>query len=174
MRLNARSRKCLLPVALLLLQMPHPLLAQSGYSSAGLLAGKIEYVFVGHLGQTDSDGRLLVWEASVDGEVTGTMKWWFVTPPPVGELAFTTGRVSYYVARWELRVDDELLLAGESAGKTVFQDGADGIWDGHGRVTEAAGKYAGLAGRQIYETGPVIAGSDPPRSFTGTGTFVIY
>ena len=138
------------------------------------LVGTITYLFVGHLRQTDEAGRVLVWEAEAEGAFTGTMKWWFVNPFPISETTYQGGRLTFYAARWELWNDGELLLAGESAGKTNFRDGADGIWDGHGRVKEAAGKYEFLVGRPIYETGPVIVGSDPPRSYSGTGLFLIY
>jgi len=136
--------------------------------------GTIKYWFVGHLGQTDEKGRLLVWEAKAEGDLKGTMKWWFVNPPPNAEIKYSGGRVTYYSARWELWDEEDLLLAGESAGKTNFRDGADGIWDGHGRVTEASGKYGFLKGRIVYETGPVILGSDPPKTFSGAGVFQIY
>jgi len=82
--------------------------------------------------------------------------------------------VDYYAAKWEILVDGELVLAGESAGKTVWRDGADGIWDGHGIVMEARGDFSTLKGRKTYETGPVIKGSNPPVSFSGTGMFLIY
>lgn len=159
---------------LFMAHMTQQTLAETQTASDQVLVGQIEYWFVGHLGQTDKKGRLLVWEATVEGAVTGKMKWWFVNPPPVSEAAVANGRVSFYTARWELWADGDLLLAGESAGKTVFSGDADGIWDGHGRVSEALGKYADLVGRRIYETGPVILGSDPPMSFSGTGAFVIY
>ena len=149
-------------------------LAEDESESDGVLVGQIEYSFVGHLGQTDSEGRLLVWEATIEGGVTGKMKWWFVNPPSIAEVTLANGRVSFYTARWEVWADGELLLAGESAGKTVFSDDADGIWDGHGRVTEGPGRFGDVIGRRIYETGPVILGSDPPRSLKGTGAFVVY
>ncbi len=138
------------------------------------LRSRIDYHFVAHLGQTDDAGRTLVWEATAAGELDGTMKWWFETPPPVPETPFTGGRVTYYAARWELWQDGELAMAGESTGKTDFRDGVDGMWDGHGRVTEAHGDYAGLAGRPVYESGPVLLGDEPPVTYTGTGIFVIY
>jgi hypothetical protein len=137
-------------------------------------SGKIDYWFVGHLDQRDADGRLLVWEARVEGDFTGTMKWWVVTPPPVGGGAYSGGRLGYYAARWEVWNGDTLMLAGESAGKTVFAEGADGIWDGHGVVTEAGADYASLVGRKVYETGTVIRGEEPPATFTGTGLFFVY
>lgn len=167
-------KKWVLLAILLTLHMTQQALAEKESGTDGLLVGKIDYWFVGHLGQTDGDGRLLVWEATIEGGVTGKMKWWFTVPPTVEEVTLMTGRVSFYTARWEVWVDGKLLLAGESAGKTVFSDGADGIWDGHGRVTQTSESLENLSGRQIYETGPVILGSDPPKSFRGTGTFIIY
>ena len=138
------------------------------------LTGEINYWFVGHLEQIDEEGRVLVWQAEVAGDIQGTMKWWFVNPPPRKEVRYLGGRLTFYAARWELWDGEKLLLAGVSAGKTDFRDGGDGIWDGHGRVTESSGKYQELRGRSVYETGPVILGSDPPETFTGSGLFLIY
>ncbi len=138
------------------------------------LRSHIDYRFVAHLEQRDDAGRTLVWEATVQGELAGTLKWWFETPPPASETAFAGGRVTYYAARWELWQNEELAMAGESTGKTDFRDGVDGMWDGHGRVTEANGKYADLNGRAVYESGPVLLGAEPPITFTGAGVFVVY
>ncbi len=138
------------------------------------LVGEVVYQFAGHLEKIDEQGRLLVWEATIEGDVSGEMKWWFVQPAPVTSAPYAGGRVDYYVARWELRVAEELVLAGKSAGKTVWADGADGIWDGHGVVTEARGDFSMLKGHKTYETGPVLKGSNPPISFSGTGLFSIY
>jgi hypothetical protein len=141
----------------------------------GKLASQIDYFFVGHLAQLDDEGRLLVWEGAISGDINGTMKWWFELPPPVMNSPF-----SFYAARWEIWDDSgKLLLAGESAGKTVFPDGvvpggADGVWDGHGVVTEASGRLNPLKGRKMYETGPVAIGDIPPVTFYGTGMFLIY
>ena len=168
---------CVRWIALTVLFMVHMTqqsLAEDQSASDGVFVGQVDYWFVGHLGQTDSKGRLLVWEATIEGVVAGKMKWWFVNPPEIAEVAVAHGRVSFYTARWEVWGEGELLLAGESAGKTVFSEDADGMWDGHGRVTEAVGRFSDLIGRQIYETGPVILGSDPPKSFKGTGAFVVY
>ena len=103
-----------------------------------------------------------VWEGTFKGDITGEGKWWFVRPPPVSGGSYMGGRVSFYVARWEIRDDEELLLAGESAGKTVFPDGVDGIWDGHGIVTKAGGDFSAMKGRKVFETGPVIVGPESP------------
>jgi hypothetical protein len=138
------------------------------------LSGEIDYWFVGHCQQRDSAGRLLAWEATIEDDVHGKMKWWFVIPPPRSPITFQGGRSTFYAARWGLWVDDELVLAGETAEKTFFPDGADGIWDGHGRVTEAEGRFNALVGRKVYDTGPVILGEDPPKTYTGTGLFLIY
>jgi hypothetical protein len=140
----------------------------------GRLTSQIDYRFVGHLEQLDDEGRLLVWEGTIEGDLTGEMKWWFVNPSPVSGSTYMGGQVNFYVARWEIWDGEELLLVGESAGKTVFPDGADGMWDGHGVVTETSGEFNALDGRKVYETGPVIVGPDPPVSFSGTGLFLIY
>jgi hypothetical protein len=39
------------------------------------LTGKIDYWFVGYRQQTDAAGRLLVWEATIEGDLQGKMKW---------------------------------------------------------------------------------------------------
>ena len=148
--------------------------AGEGSSPPEPLASEIAYQFVGHLEEVDDEGRLLVWKATIKGGVTGELTWWFVQPAPVASTPYAGGRVDYYAARWEIRVDGELLLAGESAGKTVWLDGVDGIWDGHGIVTEARADFSSFKGRKTYETGPVIKGSNPPASYSGTGLFLIY
>ena len=99
------------------------------------------------------------------------MYWWFYAKP-TPNIAFTGGSIAYYTARWEIWDGDRLLLAGESAGKTVFpaDPAAAGIWDGHGVVTYGRGHLHALKGHKIYETGPVIK----PAPLYGTGIFSIY
>ena len=138
------------------------------------LIGALDLTYAGHLEETDDSGMPLAWEGSIEGDISGTIRWWFVDPPPVPSTTFVGGQVFYYVARWEIRVDEKLILAGDSAGKTVTPDGSDGMWDGHGIVTEAYGEFARLKGHKVYETGPVIGGSNPPATITGTGMFQIY
>jgi hypothetical protein len=140
----------------------------------GRLASQIDYSYVGDQGIPDSAGRLLVWEATIEGAFTGEMKWWF-EPPPVEDAVFEPGFVKFYAARWEIWSAGELLMAGESAGKTVFPFVGDGMWDGHGVVTEAKGKLNPLKGRKVYETGTVIWGTEPLDPFlSGRGMFLIY
>jgi hypothetical protein len=140
----------------------------------GRLASQIDYTFVADQGNFDSEGRLLVWEASIAGAFTGEMKWWFELPP-VEDAFFDTGFVAFYAARWEIWSAGELLAAGESAGKTVFPFVGDAIWDGHGVVTEAKGELNPLKGRKVYETGTVIWGTEPlDPLFSGRGMFLIY
>ncbi len=101
------------------------------------------------------------------------MKWWFGPSPVPGGVHYVGGRVGYYAGRWEIWDGETLLLAGESAGKTVTDDAArDGMWDGHGVVTEASEGFNRLKGRRVYETGPVIREGFP--NIYGTGIFVIY
>ena len=80
----------------------------------------------------------------------------------------------YYEARWEIWVGEKLVLAGESAGKTVTPDQSDGMWDGQGVFTEAYGRFARFKGYKVSETGPGLQGANPPVSLTGTGMFQIY
>ena len=56
----------------------------------------------------------------------------------------------------------------------LFQNDVNGIWDGHGVVTEARPEFITLLGNKIYETGPVVVGSNPPVSYAGIGLFVVY
>lgn len=142
-------------------------------ASDALLTGALDLTYAGHLEKTDADGRLLVWEGRVEGDFAGKIRWWFVDPPPESSTEYLGGRVDYYRARWEIWVGEELVLAGESAGKTVAADQSDGIWDGHGVVTEAHGKFSRFKGYRTYETGPVIYGSNPPNTLTGTGMFQV-
>lgn len=140
----------------------------------GLAANQIDYWFVGHLGITDDEGRLLVWEGAIDGAISGDINWWFVFPSPVPGGAHNGGATAFYQARWEILQDDQMILAGESAGKTVFPTDEDGMWDGHGVVTDAKGRFSPLKGRKIYESGPVLVGDIPPLTYEGTGIFTIY
>ena len=153
---------------------PVTALASDGDGAGVLLTGALDLTYVGHLEKKDDSGRLLVWEGRVEGDFGGKIRWWFVDPPPEATTEYLGGQVDYYRARWEIWVGDELVLAGESAGKTVTPHQSDGMWDGHGIVTEAYGKFARLKGHKVYETGPVIYGSNPPVSLTGTGMFQIY
>ncbi len=139
-----------------------------------LLTCQIEYRSVGHLGERDDEGWLLAWKANVRGDLTGELRYWFPDSPPVPEGTYANGEVGYYLARWELWNGEELILAGESAGKTVIPDGQDGIWDGHGIVVEANGDLSSLKGHRVYETGTVIMPSDPAVPSTGSGMFLIY
>ncbi len=153
--------------------------AADDFAHRGQLTSEIDYWFAGHLNQWDDEGRLLVWQGAITGDLTGEMKWWFVIPSPVSGSQFENGRVAFYSARWEIWDGEELLLAGESAGKTVFpvdEDGVtkDGIWDGHGVLTEAAAGLNPLKGRKVYETGPVVVGDSPPVTYSGKGMFLVY
>ena len=91
--------------------------AKDGAGRRGPLTSEINYWFVGHEGHWDDEGRLLVWEATIEGDITGEMKWWFVIPSPVSGSVFVGGEVAFYSARWEIWDGKKLLLAGESAGK---------------------------------------------------------
>jgi hypothetical protein len=167
----------LLMVAVALASSSAPAEARGHGKSPKQAVSEIVYVFTGHLGITDDEGRRLIWEGTITGDINGTMKWWFGPSPATGG-PFLGGTVSYYAGRWEIwdQEGKKLLLAGESAGKTVFPVTAegerlDGVWDGHGVVTEARKDFRRLKGRRIYETGPVVM---DPFPYSGTGMFSIY
>ncbi len=163
-----RFRFLLLTIALILALVPTGMV--QAQKSAPSLTGTINYWLVAHLGQFDAEGRLLVWEGTITGDIEGVMKWWFVLgggPPNMPG----TAHVSFYEARWEIFDSaGDLVLAGESAGVTARPPGKDGIWTGNGKVTEAYGDFEDWNGRQSYESGSVIWA---PFPFYGTGIFRI-
>jgi len=118
------------------------------------LTGTMEYDFVGHLGELDDEGRLLVWEGTITGDIEGTLKSWFVSgggPPNMPD----TAHVLLYESRWEIWDGDDLLMAGDEAGTTATPPGKDGIWRGNGIVTEASEEFEDWIGRQTYAAGNV-------------------
>ena len=70
----------------------------------GRLVSQIDYDLVGGVPQIDDEGRVLVWVATIEGDFTGEMKWWFVMPSPVEDGVFDAGSsvVKFYAARWEI------------------------------------------------------------------------
>lgn len=162
-------------LALLLIVLPGPAsLARADNDVRGPLACQIEYWSVGHLGERNDAGWLLAWKGTVSGALSGELRYWFPPSPPAPESAYSHGEIGYYLARWELWDGEELILAGESAGKTVIAEGQDGIWDGHGIVLLTSDDWTSLQGRKIYETGTVIMPSDPADPSTGSGMFLVY
>lgn len=135
------------------------------------LLNQIDYRFVGDGGETDADGWTLVWIAEMEGDLSGQARWYFQQPNPIPDLSVQGASLAYYEARWEVRVEEQVVLAGRSAGKTVTRDGEDGIWDGHGVVTTASPSYQDYLGRHTYETGPVVLGDERPW---GRGLFTIH
>ena len=154
-----------------------PELGQNNQVANSLVAKKpapslkctIVYVFVGNLGEFDAEGRLLVWDGEIHGDIEGQILWWFVlgVKPNLPDAA----HVGFYEARWEIWDSDDLLLAGESAGTTAqpLRPEKDGIWRGKGIVTEASEEFADWIGRQVYEGGNV----NWDRPFSGEGIFRI-
>ncbi len=142
-------------LALALLLVLGTVLADDGAQKpAPSLICAIDYEFVGHLQQIpddlDEEGRLLVWDGEIHGDIEGRILWWFDL---TGSLE--TGKVSHYVARWEIYVADNLVLAGDSCGTTASPPKKDGIWRGEGIVTEAYGEFEDWIGRHSYEGGNV-------------------
>ena len=174
MKLNSVVAPMLLLILLLMMLSGPTAFADDDVVIMGPLTCQIEYWSVGHLDERDDDGWLLAWKGNVSGDLTGELRYWFPESPPVPEGTYSGGKVGYYLARWELWNGEELILAGESAGKTVIPDGEDGIWDGHGIVMSTASDLSSLKGRKIYETGTVIMPSDLAAPSTGAGMFLVY
>ncbi len=141
-------------------------------AAAEVLVADITYTYVGLREETDANGNKLEWQAVATGELGGTFSWWF-KPTPSTDSPYNGGELTFYSAFWELRDGDRLVIRGRSAGKTDVHTDSDGVWDGHGVVTDAAPEYASLVGRRIYETGTVEYGDDPPATFTGHGMFAV-
>jgi hypothetical protein len=129
-----------------------------------------EYVFVGYLDEFDSEGRWLVWEGSISGDIEGVIQWW------IGEIT-KTGGVSHYDDRWVILDEDgEPLLAGEESGSTTTRGGQDKIWRTNGVVTDASDQFEGWIGRQTHADGNVeLLEIETPEGLIlipgGTGTF---
>jgi hypothetical protein len=149
-------------------------LADDHAEVSGPLTLQIEYWAVYEAQERDDEGWLLAWKAKASGDLTGEMRWWFPKTPPAPDSIYSHGEIGYYLARWELWVDEELVLAGESAGKTLIPEGEDGIWDGYGIVTKTNAAMSSLKGGRTYETGTVINPKDRSAQSTGTGMFVIF
>ncbi len=161
------------PLVLILVSCgPRPA-ERAGPEPPAPLFSQIEYRFVGDRGERDAEGWLLLWVASIEGDLNGEARWWFEEPNPIPDLAVAGGAFAYYEGKWEVRVEGAPVLSGRSAGKVVTRTGEDGVWDGHGVVTDASAAYRAWLGRRIYETGPVVFGetaADPPW---GRGLFVV-
>lgn len=139
-------------LALVLLVILGSVLAADAATTApSALECTIGVDFVGHLGTTDDEGRLLAYDGEIHGDIEGRILWWL-------DLAYShdIGQISYYAARWEIYDStDNLILAGDDAGTTAKPPGEDGIWRGKGIVTEASAGFEDWIGRQLYEEGNV-------------------
>ena len=123
------------------------------------LACTIDYEFVG----IPIDGELFAWEGAIEGDIIGVIKWFFDLP-----MEPDTGKVTHYTGRWEIYVENSLILTGDSAGTTAKPPGKDGIWRGEGIVTGASPEFEAWIGRQSYEGGNVNW-----DSWSGEGIFRI-
>jgi len=154
----------------LLLTLPLILaLAPAGMTEASkpapTLKGSTEYYFVGYLGVFDGEGRLLVWEGTISGDIEGTIQWWMVVP------FVTTGQASHYDCRVViLDAAGELLLAGDEAGSTTVRHGKNTIWRTNGVVTDASEEFEDWLGRQVHEEGNATWAA-PGVPDHGWGTF---
>ena len=80
-------------LAVTLLLVLGTVLADDAKKPAPSLTCTITYDFVGHLGEFDPEGRLLVWDGEIHGDIEGVILWWFDM-----DRFVSTGLVSHYVA----------------------------------------------------------------------------
>ena len=125
---------------------------------------KYSYVFEGPI---DTEGRQLVWQGPITGDIEGVIQWW------IGEIT-KTGGVSHYDDRCvilESDADDApVLLAVDESGSTTTRDGQDTIWRTNGVVTDGSGGFEDWIGRQTHADGNVEF--DTPGGLPGgMGTF---
>ncbi len=142
----------------------------AGAKEAAPLKATLDYVFVGHVGQMDAEGRLLAWEGTVSGDIEGVIRWWMVVPFSV------TGQVTHFQEKWEILdvTGTFVLLEGYNAGTTTNRPGKSGVWRSNGVVTWVNPNMPELAkwfGRHMHESGEffwTIPGVLPSH---GTGKF---
>ena len=127
-----------------------------------------EYDFVGYLEIVDGEGRTLVWEGPISGDIEGVIQWWIDL-----DAITRKGAVSHYDCRWVILESDEdgaaVLLAGEESGSTTAHEGKDSIWRTNGTVIEASEEFEDWIGRQNHADGNAEFPPGLPPS--GSGTF---
>lgn len=125
-----------------------------------------EYHFVGHLGEKDGEGRTLVWEGTISGDIEGVIKWWSM----LNEMLFT-GQASHYEQRFKIwNANEELLLVGDDAGTTTARHEKNSNWRANGTIILAYGDFADYFGRQAHSAGH-FTWVAPEFPYEGTGTF---
>ncbi|MCG6915844.1 hypothetical protein LJE86_18220 [bacterium BMS3Abin03] len=109
-----------------------------------------EYFFMGALGITDDDGRLLGWEGPIHGDIEGIIQWWMD-----GTTMVYTGQASHYVDRYVIWNEDktEKLLVGDEAGSTTARLMKNSNWRTNGTVTEAYGDFENWLGGNNHAAG---------------------
>jgi hypothetical protein len=161
-------------LALTLLLVLGTVLADDSEKPAPSLTGTTDYDFVGHLQQIpddlDEEGRLLVWEGTISGDIEGVIQWWM-------EPMSITGQASHYVDRWEIWSDDPLenseavlLLAGDEEGTTTVRHGKNSVWRANGLVTDVSAGLEDWIGCEVHDDGH-FTWAAPGLPDHGTGTF---
>ncbi len=145
-------------------------LLPAGMASArNPLRCEITYTFVG---APDSQGRFILWEGNITGDIEGTIRWW-------GDpFAFRyTGQASHYGSSWEIvDGDGNVLLAGEGSGTTTARHEKNSNWRANGVITEANGPFENWLGGHDHQSGhftwQVVQTPDGPMTIpeAGAGT----
>jgi hypothetical protein len=126
------------------------------------LEGITEYFLVLDLTdpeKIDAEGRALVWEGTISGDIEGVIQWWVPWPPS-----------THYDDRCVIldEAKENVLLDVLESGSTTYRDDKDPIWRTNGVVVDASGKYTAWIGRQTHADGDAKMLEMPP---CGTGTF---
>jgi len=152
-------------IALIILLMLVPM--SSAAAKDKPLRFETTYEFAAHLGQTDGEGRLLVWQGEVfipgEEDPVGTAEWWMWFG--VGE---DTGQVNHWGDTiWKIYLDDGGYIQGTEWGSTTWlHDMTAANWRANGIVEVATGGpgngYGYLEGRPMHDGGKVTW---PPCEF---------
>ena len=131
------------------------------------LDGSTSYTFMGLSGILDGEGRPLIWEGPITGEIAGTIRWYAAS-----EMHYT-GQASHYDVVWEI-VDagDNVILAGEDSGSTTARHGKNSNWRTNGIVTVASDPYSEWLGRHVHMGGN-FTWVMPGLPEQGTGYFFV-
>ncbi len=108
-----------------------------------------DYYFVGHLGITDDDGRLLAWIGTVSGDINGEIYWYMFI------LDRTSTQVTHFANdRWYIfDSDDNLLLSGDEKGTTTVRHGKNSVWRSNGQVLYTNEEFEIWMGRSVHMGG---------------------
>jgi hypothetical protein len=135
-------------IVFLVLVLAMVLMAAGAAEADGTLDGSTEYDFMGLDGTFEDEGRLLIWEGTITGEINGTIRWYTY----IQDMQYT-GQASHYDLVWEIVDGDNVLMAGEDSGSTTARLGKNSNWRTNGIVTFANEDYLEWQGHHVHMGG---------------------